>query len=58
MARDSRILIEQSGGAGLLWFAAWLFTIGALELGFWRGALALVIWPYYLGVELRPLLLP
>lgn len=37
------------GGA---WFAGWLFTIGFLKLAFWKGVLALVLWPYYLGVLL------
>jgi len=35
-----------SGGA---WFAAWLFTIGFLNLGFWQGLLAIIAWPYFLG---------
>jgi hypothetical protein len=30
---------------------AWLYTIGFLHLSFWRGVLALVIWPYYLGAH-------
>ena len=47
-----RIRIEQHGGLGLLWFAAWLFTIGYLDLGFWHGVLALLLWPYDLGVSL------
>ncbi len=47
-----RIRIEQHGGLGLIWLAGWLFTIGYLELGFWRGVLALIVWPYYLGVDL------
>lgn len=53
---EERIRIEQHSEAGVLWFAAWLFTIGLLELGFWKGVLALVLWPYYLGVGLTPLL--
>lgn len=44
-----KIKVEQSSVAGTLWFASWLFTIGFLDLGFSRGALALVIWPYYIG---------
>jgi len=36
--------------AGPLWFIGWLFTIGFLYLTFWKGFLALVVWPYYLGV--------
>lgn len=46
-----RIRIEQHGGLGLLWCAGWLFTIGYLEMSFWKGVLALFIWPYYLGVQ-------
>jgi hypothetical protein len=36
---------------GGLWCAAWLFTIGFLHLSFWKGVLAIVLWPYYLGVH-------
>jgi len=35
---------------GPLWFIGWLFTIGYLKLAFWKGVLALIVWPYYLGV--------
>lgn len=49
-ARSEKISIEQHGGTGLLWFAGWLFSIGFLDLSFWKGVLALVIWPYYIGV--------
>jgi hypothetical protein len=51
-----RIRIEQHGGLGLLWLAAWLFTIGFLHLHFWRDVLALAVWPYYLGVAVSSLL--
>jgi hypothetical protein len=34
---------------GLAWCAAWLFTIGYLHLSFWRGVLAIFLWPYYIG---------
>lgn len=47
-----RIRIEQHGGVGLIWFGGWLFTIGYLDLAFWKGLIALVIWPYYMGAEL------
>jgi hypothetical protein len=40
-------------GFGIIWFIGWLFTIGFLNLGFWTGALAIVIWPYYLGVAFQ-----
>ncbi len=35
---------------GGLWFAGWLFTIGFLHLSFWKGVIALIAWPYFLGV--------
>jgi len=44
-----RIKIEQHSVGGLLWISGWLFTIGFLKLTFWNGALALLIWPYYVG---------
>lgn len=47
-----RIKVEQHGGLGLLWLAGWLFTIGYLQLSFWWGVLAIVVWPYFLGAEL------
>jgi len=35
---------------GTVWWIGWLFTIGYLQLPFfWKGVLALIIWPYYLG---------
>ncbi len=45
-----KIRIEQHSGSGLLWGAGWLFTIGFLKLTFWKDVLALLVWPYYLGV--------
>jgi hypothetical protein len=51
-----RIRIEQHSFAGSLWFWAWLFTIGFLHLTFWQGALAIVLWPYYLGARFSFLL--
>lgn len=36
---------------GSAWFIGWLFTIGFLRLAFWKGLLALIVWPYYLGVH-------
>jgi hypothetical protein len=34
---------------GSVLFIGWLFTIGFLRLAFWKGVLALFVWPYYLG---------
>jgi hypothetical protein len=43
-----KIRIKYSG-FGFIWFASWLFTIGYLNLTFWKGVLAIIIWPYYIG---------
>lgn len=47
-----KVRIEQHSSAGLFWVAGWLFTIGFAHLTFWKGFLALVLWPYYLGATL------
>ena len=52
-----RIRIEQHSFAGAVWLWAWLFTIGLLHLPFWKSLLGIVLWPYYLGAALGPLLL-
>lgn len=46
-----KIKIENHVGMGGLWIAAWLFTVGYLGLSFGKGLLALLLWPYYLGLE-------
>jgi hypothetical protein len=43
-----KIIINQPNVLGSLWCIGWLFTIGYLKLSFWRGVLAIIIWPYYL----------
>jgi len=48
----SRVRVE-SGIAGAFWFAGWLFTLAFAKLMWWQAILAIVIWPYYLGVRLR-----
>lgn len=42
-----------SPAAGMLWFGGWLFTIGFAKLVWWKALVALVVWPYFLGVTLR-----
>ncbi len=39
--------------AGMLWFTGWLFTISFANLVWWKIILGLVVWPLFLGVELR-----
>ena len=43
---DNRTLTVSFSG---VWITAWLFTLGFADLSFWRGLLALLIWPYYVG---------
>ena len=47
-----KIKIEQHSFTGSLWVAGWLFSIGLLRLTFWKGVLAIVLWPYYIGAML------
>ncbi len=48
--QTGQIATNQSG-LGVLWVIGWIFTIGYLKLSFWKGVLALIIWPYYLGTS-------
>ena len=45
-----KIKIEQHSFIGIVWVAMWLFTIGFLNLGFWKGLVAFFVWPFFLGV--------
>lgn len=46
-----KIKVENGSNClGGLWIVGWLFTLGYLKLAFWQGVLAIVLWPYYLGV--------
>ncbi|HEY1803430.1 MAG TPA: hypothetical protein VGG45_03020 [Terracidiphilus sp.] len=53
---ESKIKIEQHSFMGMLWCAAWLFTIGYMHLSFWRGVLAFILWPYSIGVHVGALM--
>jgi uncharacterized membrane protein len=53
--KTPKIRIEHHTVSGLVWIWAWLFTIGFLHLGFWKGVLAILLWPYYLGVHFSAL---
>jgi hypothetical protein len=50
-----KIKIEQHTFMGTVWLAAWLFTIGFLHLGFWKGILAIALWAYYIGLHFSSL---
>jgi hypothetical protein len=44
-----KVQIKNHGFTAFSWFAGWLFTIGFLHLAFWKGVLAIVLWPYFIG---------
>ncbi len=45
---------QYGGGTGVfIWFIGWLFTIAFAKLIWWQAILALVVWPYYLGIAAR-----
>lgn len=46
-----KVKIENQVFGGGVWAVGWLFTIGYLHLSFWKGVLALLLWPYYLSVH-------
>ncbi len=50
---EGRVVTVRGELAGLIWFAGWLFTIGFAQIVGWKILLALVAWPYYLGVAAR-----
>jgi hypothetical protein len=41
--------VEVAGIMGPVWIMGWLFTLGFLKLAFWKGLLAIFVWPYYIG---------
>lgn len=48
---ERKIKIEQHGGLGVLWMIGWLFSIGFLQQSFFKGLIAIILWPYFLGVH-------
>lgn len=51
-----KVKIEHHSTTGIIWVVGWLFTIGFLNLTFWKGVLAIIIWPYYIGASISGLL--
>ena len=47
------IRVENGGWIGSVWFIGWLFTLGYAGLDLFHALIALVGWPYYLGLALR-----
>lgn len=51
-----KIKIENHSFSAFSWCAGWLFSIGFLHLGFWQGVLAIIFWPYFIGLYLSTVL--
>jgi hypothetical protein len=47
----NNIIVTHQDMFGALWSIGWLFTVGFLRLRFWKGVLAIFIWPYYIGMR-------
>lgn len=48
-------VIRVDSGAGIFWLIGWLFTIAFAKLVWWQALLAIVLWPYFLGLAVRPM---
>jgi hypothetical protein len=48
------IRVDAGSFIGGIWFIGWLFTIAFAKLIWWQALLGLIIWPYYLGLAVRP----
>lgn len=53
MESERRSRVMRVDTAGPIWFIGWLFTIAFAKLVWWQAILALVVWPYYLGLAIR-----
>jgi len=49
MSECNKMKVDASGP---IWLIGWLFTLGFVKLGFWKAVLAILVWPYFLGVAL------
>jgi hypothetical protein len=56
-SRETRMagksIIRVDTGTGIFWFIGWLFTIAFAKLIWWQAILALIVWPYFLGLAVR-----
>jgi hypothetical protein len=51
--KPTRKVVHTSSLAGAFWTAGWLFTISFANLIWWKSLLALIIWPYFIGLAVR-----
>ncbi len=57
MSEDKQFIrgrLDVGGLAVPIWLIGWLFTIGFAHLPTAKAIVALALWPYYLGLVLRP----
>lgn len=47
------VFMDRGSQFGIIWVIGWMFTIGFIKMIWWQALLALLIWPYYLGVAVR-----
>jgi hypothetical protein len=52
-SKSRPIPVNASSGLGVIWVIGWMFTIAFAKLIWWQALLALVVWPYYLGLVAR-----
>jgi hypothetical protein len=52
-SQEKGITVKVDTGMGLIWFIGWLFTIAFARLDLVESLIALLGWPYYLGIALR-----
>jgi len=52
-AKNTRARTHGGSLAGVFWSAGWMFTIAFAKLIWWKALLALIVWPYFLGLVVR-----
>ncbi len=48
--------VDNASMMGGLWCMGWLFTLGFLDVSFFKGLLAIILWPYYIGQHIATLM--
>ena len=51
--KPKRTIVRTGSLAGVFWSAGWMFTIAFAKLIWWKALLALIVWPYFLGLAVR-----
>ncbi|MGA9398132.1 MAG: hypothetical protein WBV22_07715 [Anaerolineaceae bacterium] len=50
---NKTVWVDRGSQFGIVWVIGWMFTIAFAKLIWWQALLALVIWPWYLGLAVR-----